>query len=339
MTRPLKTLLPVRRRGSLKELDFLIIEPSSMCNLRCTTCPIHTYESPRGLMADSVFSQLKPFLAEVPRVALDGWGEPLTDPKIFERTRICHDTGCYTQFATNATLLTEKNVPNLLDSGLDLLLVSVDGASKETFESIRRGADFDQVIGNVRSVIAARNLNGLKKPAVSLIYTLTRANKHEAVTFAKMAAKLQVDSICIKQLDVWAKEADLRETVAEEDCSTILAGVEDCLRDKLTKLEPVSKWYMRGVRLNGNCYGNSAHAAFISWQGDVSPCCNLGHRGQRLIKSANGQHSSTVNSFFSFGNISREGLDRIWNKESYRSLRKSIAAGSVPQQCVGCNLI
>jgi len=91
-----KTRVPIRRRQSLTGLDFLIVEPSSICNLRCTTCPIHISDWPRGVMSDLVFSHLESFLPEIPRIALDGWGEPLTDPKIFQRIHICHEAGCYT---------------------------------------------------------------------------------------------------------------------------------------------------------------------------------------------------------------------------------------------------
>jgi len=290
-------------------------------------------------MPESVFSHIEPFLPEIPYVSLDGWGEPLTDPNIFRRTRICHDAGCRTQFATNATLLKEEKLADLFESGLDILMVSIDGASKATYETIRRGADFDQVIDNVRSVIKARNLGGFTKPEVAFIYTLTRTNKDETATFASMAAELQVDWIIVKQLDVLGKEADLTETLVYDDCSEILASVKDALRGTATKLDPFSKFYLGKFEVEKKCFANATHTAFVSWQGDVSPCCSLGHPVPRLTKSDCSGDGRVANCFLSFGNVCRERLDEIWNKDSYRKFRKTLAAGSVPKACKGCNLI
>lgn len=290
-------------------------------------------------MPDSVFASIEPFFTQISKVALDGWGEPLTDPDIFRRTRICHDAGCYTQFATNATLLTEDKLPDLFESGLDLLLVSIDGAFKETYETIRLGADFDQVIDNVRSVVKARGLRGSTKPEVTLVYTLTRTNKDETTEFASLAAGLQADSIIIKQLDVFGKETDLAETLVYEDCSEILADVKGALLGTATRLDPFSRLYLGESKLEKGCLANVPHTAFVSWQGDVSPCCNLGHRVPRLTRAGENAERYVADSFLSFGNVCLEGLDHVWNKDSYRKFRRTLAAGSLPEPCKGCNLI
>src|SRR5262249_34739764 len=80
---------------------------------------------------------------------LIGLGEPFMDPQIFERIEFCHRHSISTLLSTNGTFLDESVSARVLDSPLEQITLSFDGAKKETFEFYRKGAKFEKVRGNL----------------------------------------------------------------------------------------------------------------------------------------------------------------------------------------------
>lgn len=126
-----------------------IVETTAKCNLYCPMCPREIYRQPKEDMTDEVFERL---VAEAAPAAehmmLIGLGEPLLDPKIFDRIEYCARHGIATLLSTNGTLLDEEAAARLLASPLDHITLSFDGATRETFEYYRKGARFEQVRDN-----------------------------------------------------------------------------------------------------------------------------------------------------------------------------------------------
>jgi len=89
-------------------------------------------------------------------------------------------------FVTNGTLLDEHKAREVLELGLDQILFSFDGATKETYETIRRGADFDTTRGNILRFVQERNRRGLRKPTVYVCMVLQKDNYEEVVAFRNM---------------------------------------------------------------------------------------------------------------------------------------------------------
>jgi len=126
-----------------------IVETTAKCNLYCPMCPRETFPQPKEDMNAEIFERL---VSETGRAAehmmLIGLGEPLLDPKIFDRIEYCARHGISTLLSTNGTLLDEAAAARLLDSGLEHVTLSFDGASKESFEYYRKGARFEKVRDN-----------------------------------------------------------------------------------------------------------------------------------------------------------------------------------------------
>ena len=138
------------RRSKLGALPVeYIVETTAKCNLYCPMCPRETHKQPKEDMSDAVFNRLiEQAGATAEHMMLIGLGEPLMDPAIYRRIEFCHRHSISTLLSTNGTLLDERHAAQLLDSPLEQITLSFDGAKKETFEFYRKGAKFERVRDN-----------------------------------------------------------------------------------------------------------------------------------------------------------------------------------------------
>jgi radical SAM protein with 4Fe4S-binding SPASM domain len=112
-------------------------------------CPRETHPQPKADMTNEVFERLVMEAASTAEhMMLIGLGEPFLDPHIFERIEFCHRHSISALLSTNGTFLDERNAGRILDSPLDQITLSFDGAKKETFEFYRKGANFEKVRDN-----------------------------------------------------------------------------------------------------------------------------------------------------------------------------------------------
>ncbi len=121
----------------MDDLNKIYIEPTNRCNLNCLICIRNSWNEPNGDMDWSVYQKLIADLKAFPEaktIAFAGLGEPLLHPKLPEMIRLAHEQGLRTEVTSNAMLLTPAMALQLIDSGLDQLSVSIDGASSDTYE-------------------------------------------------------------------------------------------------------------------------------------------------------------------------------------------------------------
>jgi radical SAM protein with 4Fe4S-binding SPASM domain len=138
------------RRSNLAALPVeYIVETTAKCNLYCPMCPRETHKQPKADMTDGVFERLvRESGATAEHMMLIGLGEPFMDPHIFERIELCHQHSVSSLLSTNGTFLDEELAARVLDSPLEQITLSFDGAKKETFEFYRKGAKFEKVRDN-----------------------------------------------------------------------------------------------------------------------------------------------------------------------------------------------
>jgi radical SAM protein with 4Fe4S-binding SPASM domain len=138
------------RRSRLPALPVeYIVETTAKCNLYCPMCPRESLPQPKADMTGEVFETLvRQTGRSAEHMMLIGLGEPFLDPNIFERIEFCHRHSISTLLSTNGTLLDERLAERVLDSPLEQITLSFDGARKETFEFYRKGANFEKVRDN-----------------------------------------------------------------------------------------------------------------------------------------------------------------------------------------------
>lgn len=154
-----------------------------ICNARCKMCVIDSMSGNPEIMNDDDFTiilnKFKYYVDSIKYVSLSGLGETLADKNVANKVKIAKDMGFHgIGLPTNCSMLNEKMSISLITSGLDTLICSIDGFTKETQESIRVGTNFDKVIENTKKFIKIRNnLNAKTKVLVRFIYQ--DYNKHE----------------------------------------------------------------------------------------------------------------------------------------------------------------
>lgn len=141
---------------------YLEIETVHACNARCPMCTITDWKRTTPLMQEGLFkkiaSEVIEHAAEIKRVTLYRDGEPLLDKKLAERIALLKQGKVKSiSISTNVSLLDKAKAKELLDSGLDILIMSIDSLKKEAYESIRAGLKFEEVLENALEFIKLRN--------------------------------------------------------------------------------------------------------------------------------------------------------------------------------------
>jgi radical SAM protein with 4Fe4S-binding SPASM domain len=177
-----------------------IVETTAKCNLYCPMCPRETHPQPKADMAEAVFDRL---LRESGRTAehmmLIGLGEPLLDPRIFERVEHCARHNISTLLSTNGTLLDERASARLLDTPLEHITLSFDGATRESFEFYRTGARFEKVRDNFVRFARMKHERGSPVQVVVQMVRMER-NAAEVEDFIRFwSAVPGVDQVRVKE--------------------------------------------------------------------------------------------------------------------------------------------
>jgi len=177
-----------------------IVETTAKCNLYCPMCPRETFEQPKADMSDAIFERLVKESADTAEhMMLIGLGEPFLDPKIYERIEFCHSHSVSTLLSTNGTLLDEKASARLLDTPLEQLTFSFDGAKKESFEFYRKGANFEKVQNNFVRFARMKRERGSNLQIVVQMIRMEK-NAGEVEEFVKFwSAVPGVDQVRIKE--------------------------------------------------------------------------------------------------------------------------------------------
>src|SRR3989344_3238585 len=148
----------------------LMIEINNTCNLRCSMCWTKNAKRKKGLMRMSLYRKIISQAAEcgVKHVSLHTVGEPLLHKDLIEMIKLAKSKGLFVLVSTNGQLLNEELSRKLIDSGLDILRLSLEGYSKELYEKIRVGGSFERIVSNVKGFRKMRDEMGKKKPLMEI---------------------------------------------------------------------------------------------------------------------------------------------------------------------------
>jgi MoaA/NifB/PqqE/SkfB family radical SAM enzyme len=173
---------------------YLEVETVNACNARCPMCTINDWERNIPLMQDDVFlkilSDIKPHVKTLKRVSLYRDGEPLIDKKLGSRIRELKRIGVKeVSIATNAALLDDQKALELLDAGLDIIVISFDSLNKTIYEDIRVRLNFEEVLKNILGFIALREKIGAKT-SIWMRMIRQESNQHEWDQYEKFWAPI-----------------------------------------------------------------------------------------------------------------------------------------------------
>lgn len=282
-----------------------MIEPTNLCNLACPTCPTGTGKiKPLPQMTLDRFDRVLDALAPRMRnLALWNYGEPLLNRDLPAMIAHAKKAGVgVVKVSSNVHFLDGARGLALLRSGLDVLILSVDGASQATYATFRKDGDFAKVATAVAWLCAEKKRLGLQKPRIELQFIAMRHNEHELPAMRRLAREWGVDRLRVKTVG-----ADDDETKALVPAARLLSRYQaDGATPNVRHAFCTMAWDHTVVNVDGS----------------VTPCCYL---------------RPDMGEAFVMGNVFETSFTAIWRGEKYRAFRESMleGRGSMPV-CNGC---
>jgi hypothetical protein len=340
------------------ELRKVYVEPTNACNLNCRTCVRHAWDEPEGFMEWDTCVAVVEGLVEVAgsgtggTLAFMGLGEPLLHPRFLDMVRLAKGRGLRTEVTTNALLLTPGLARELLDAGLDQLVVSIDGASAEAFGRVRSGASLEKVIANVRGLHDRRGPNYGPGLRIGIEFVAMRSNIGELAGLNGLAAQLGASFIIVSNVLVYTPEL-ITETLYDYGV-TSMGGAETtaapawqlpkfdwdaeigaALGRALHRAGSVSLFEGSMEGANSSCPFISMDACAVAWHGGVSPCPSLLHTYSCFIR---GREKRMIR--WQAGRLPDETMATIWAKPTYAAFRDRVRRFdfSPCTDCGGCDL-
>jgi MoaA/NifB/PqqE/SkfB family radical SAM enzyme len=339
---------------SIHDLKRVYVEVTNRCNLNCSTCMRNVWDTAYGYMSSETFEHILSSLesaSERPELFLGGYGEPLSHPKILNLIEQAKSRGFRVSMITNGVLLTEAVASRLIDLKLDMLWVSLDGASAECYADVRMGDMLPVVLSNL---VHLRSLKyqqfGLSiwngYPKLGIAFVAMKRNIHDLGEVIRMGARLGASEFSVsnvlahdeallaenlytRSLDMIAGQ-EIRPTIhvpqMDVEPSTLKA-LGEVMRD-LNQLELTGSFLNRNV---DQCPFLERGSLAVRWDGKVSPCLPLlytheHYLGDRMRRS----RESFV------GDVCEKDLLKIWNDSEYRTLRKRLQDFDF-SPCAVCN--
>jgi MoaA/NifB/PqqE/SkfB family radical SAM enzyme len=288
----------------LAGISHIYVEASFLCNLECRMCPRLLEGHKEGLMPVERFQRLVPLMRHLDAVILTGYGEPLLHPHLDEFVAIVRSCGSSPRLSTNGTILSSEKALKLLDAGLDNLQVSIDAGTKETFEQIRVGANWERVLRNSENF--HRLLRG-RGHAVGTgwVFVVMRSNYRELPAAVQHAAECGFPLFVAKFIERNALEYENEQNIHGPDGSLLADPAE--FEAILGECRAVAERNAMEFRLHpfhlgetGACLADPLRSFFLDWMGNISPCCHL------PVRSEQGHHP-----LHSFGNIDDDDVMEI----------------------------
>ncbi len=345
----------VRLHRPVTHLAKLYIEPTNFCNIDCLTCMRNNWDVEIGRMTAATFDSILEELAQIsppPTVFFGGIGEPLSHSRLPQMVRRVKELGCRTEMITNGTLLTEAKGRALIDAGLDLIWVSLDGARPESYADVRLGAELPLVLENLKRFRRLRRPAHHPVPEIGIAFVAMKRNIADLPQLLKLGKSLGVMHFHVSNLLAHSPQM-YEEILYEKALKDVTFLPSPWLRrlilpkwdfDEHTGgpfLEAMNSGY--NVVLAGNnlgitndvCTFIEEGSMVVGWDGSVSPCPPLLHTHTGML---NGYER--VSHKHLIGNVRDRGLVDMWLDPEYVAYRERVHgyefAPCTP--CGGCEL-
>ena len=272
----------------------LSIEPTTSCNLRCPECPsgLRSFSRPTGMLDKTFFKEiLDQVHSRVFYLVFYFQGEPFLNPDFLEMIRYASKKKMYTATSTNAHYFNDELARKTIESGIDRLIISIDGTSQDTYEQYRIGGSLDKVLDGTKKIVEWKRKLNSATPFLVFQFLVVRPNEHQVDEVKKLAKEIGVDKVVFKTAQIY----DFKNG---------------------NDLIPLNEKYSRYHRLSDGTYEikNSLkdqcwkmwHSSVITWDGQVVPCC--------FDKDA--KHA--------MGSLKEKTFKEVWNNTAYLNFRSGL---------------
>ncbi len=270
------------------------VEPTTSCNLRCPECPsgLRQFSRNTGMLGLDLYKKIIDQLGDtLMYMILYFQGEPFLNPEFFDFVELAHRKRIYTATSTNAHFLTDENCRKSIESGLDRLIISLDGIGQEAYSSYRIGGRYDSVIEGIENIVKWKKQLKSKTPHVIVQFLVLKNNEHQMDDVQKLCDNLGVDELQFKTAQIYDYEKG----------SPLIPSIEKYSR---YRQKTDGTWEFKN-KLPNKCY-RMWSGCVISWDGLIVPCC--------FDKDAK----------YRLGELKDKPFKEIWKSEKYNKFRRSV---------------
>lgn len=345
----------VKLHRPVTHLTKVYIEPTVACNLDCITCFRNGWEQPIGRMTEETFERIfagLQALSPMPSVYFGGIGEPLFHPKTAEWVRRVKSLGVKVELITNGTILNEKKAQQLIDAGLDVLWVSLDGATPESFADVRMGAELPVILENLRRLSKMRRGGHFPQPEIGVAFVAMKRNINDLPKIIKLGHTFGAKYYSVS--NVQPPTAEMQKERLYLRTMRNIAYLPSPMLPKLSlpKMDfnedtqaALTEAFNSGCNVSfaGNNWGGAndvcnfveSGTMSIAWTGEVSPCWPLMHTHTNYLHGKPRRTKKHV-----VGNVREQSLEEIWNDAEYVAYRERLHnfAFAPCTFCGGCEL-
>jgi radical SAM protein with 4Fe4S-binding SPASM domain len=267
-------------------------EPTTSCNLRCPECPsgLRAFTRPTGMLQKDFFKEtIDDVYKELLYLIFYFQGEPYLNPSFLDMVKYAADKGIYTATSTNAHYLTDDAAKKTVESGLDRLIISIDGTTQDSYEQYRVGGNLEKVIAGAKNIVKWKKELNSKTPFVFFQFLVVKHNEHQIEDIKKLAKEIGVDEVRFKSAQVYDYENDPNNLIP--------------INEKYSRYKRNADGSFKAKNKFANRCWKLWHANVITWDGLVVPCCFDKDAMHRL------------------GNLKNESFKNIWHNENYKQFR------------------
>jgi radical SAM protein with 4Fe4S-binding SPASM domain len=298
----------VTRRVAIKGLPISIsIEPTTSCNLRCPECPsgLRSFTRPTGMLDRLLYQKVIDELASsLTYLTFYFQGEPYLHPGFLDMVGYASARGIYTATSTNAHYLNEDASLRTVHSGLDRLIISIDGTTQKAYESYRVGGSLAKVLAGTTNIVAAKRELKSRTPHVVFQFLVVGPNEHQISDVYRLAKESGVDQVVLKTAQIYNYHQG----------SDLIPKQERFAR---YRKNPDGTWSIKN-EMSDHCW-KMWHSCVVTWDGNVLPCC-FDKDGQ-----------------FVLGNVTKNSFSEVWHGERYQRFRKTLLESrSKIEMCRNC---
>lgn len=296
----------------------VVLELTNACNLKCVMCGRDEAEFNNRFFDLSYLGKLDSVLEHAEEVTLFGWGEPTIHPKFVDFLKYINRFPVRKYFVTNGTRLTKlKN--DIFDYKVDIMAVSLDGASALTNDRIRVGASFEKIIAGLSSIVEEKIKRKSSFPYINFVFTAMQSNLHELPGMIKLAAEIGLEEVKVVYLTVFSK------SLLHESLWNCRSEVKDIFNEAVQLSEAlgikIKLPYLHGEDVADQKFHKDC---FVGWRdiflgsdGYVRPC------------------QSSAMRLFHYNRYST--FEEMWNSSEFQDFRSRVNAhDSMPEECRRC---
>ena len=272
-------------------------EPTTSCNLRCPECPsgLRAFTRPTGMLQKDFFTDtIDQISKELLYLVFYFQGEPFLNPGFLDMVKYASEKNIYTATSTNAHYLDDENAKRTIESGLDRLIISIDGTTQDVYQQYRIGGNLDKVLEGTKNIIRWKKELKSKTPFIIFQFLVVKPNEHQVEDVKRLAKETGVD-------DVWFKTAQVYDF--ENDPNQLIPTI-----DKFSRYRKTANGYSFKGKMADHCW-RLWHSPVITWDGLIAPCC--------FDKDA--QHQ--------LGDLKSRSFKEIWKNGKYTAFRSKILKG------------